>query len=153
MPLSDPPPVDIATLIPLDELVPPADNIMSLEAAELAYIQKAAVPSLPSTFPTRSLARDSRSNPPSKSTPTGSIVPPPALPAAACNIFFLVAIIYAPYANACPAVKPYHVVPPSRVVNTNTSTALAVAVNVGAVADGKSIDAGHVTLKPVAETS
>jgi hypothetical protein len=37
-------------------------------------------------------------------------------------------------------VKPYQVVPPSRVVNTKTSTADAVAVSVGAVAAGKSTD-------------
>jgi hypothetical protein len=38
-------------------------------------------------------------------------------------------------------------------VNTNTSLADAVAVNVGAVAAGQSTDAGHVTVKPDAEAS
>jgi hypothetical protein len=50
-------------------------------------------------------------------------------------------------------VKPYQFVPPSLVVNTKMSFALAVAVRVGAVAAGKSTDEGHVTVYPEAPAS
>jgi len=57
------------------------------------------------------------------------------------------------YPNACPAVNPYQLVPPSRVVKMKTSFADAVAVRVGAVALGQSTELGQVTVNPDAEAS
>jgi hypothetical protein len=55
-------------------------------------------------------------------------------------------LVITPYANARPAVNPYHVVPESLVVNTNTSFAEAVAVRVGAAPEGQSTLVGQVTV-------
>jgi len=44
-------------------------------------------------------------------------------------------------------VNPYHLVPPSVVINASTSTALAVVVRVGAVPPAQSTAAGHVAVR------
>jgi hypothetical protein len=50
-------------------------------------------------------------------------------------------------------VNPYHVVPESLVVKTNTSFAEAVAVRVGAAPEGQSTELGQVTVNPDADAS